>query len=112
MGKKGGSGSSWLTAVKRAFRSPNKDSEKRNNRRGEEQGNHDNGEEEEEKVRLLKLIYFVDLISLHNQTNVMSMLLCGIRAEEGEAEMDFSQALKSRNGYPETPTEGDRWRND
>lgn len=75
MGKKGGS--SWLTAVKRAFRSPNKDSEKRNSRRGEEQGNHDNGEEEEEKVRLLKLIYFVDLISLHNQTNVMSMLLCG-----------------------------------
>lgn len=51
MGKKGGSGSSWLTAVKRAFRSPNKDSEKRNNRRGEEQGNHDNGEEEEEKKR-------------------------------------------------------------
>lgn len=41
MGKK--SGSSWLTAVKRAFRSPSKDNEKRNTRRKEE-------EEEEEKV--------------------------------------------------------------
>ncbi|CAI9785926.1 unnamed protein product [Fraxinus pennsylvanica] len=43
MGKKGGS--SWLTAVKRAFRSPVKDSEKKNNR------NQDKQEEEEEKKR-------------------------------------------------------------
>lgn len=47
MGKKGGS--SWLTAVKRAFRSPVKDSEKRNNRNKDEQ------EEEEEKVSLVAL---------------------------------------------------------
>lgn len=44
MGKKGGS--SWLTAVKRAFRSPSKDSEKKSSRRKVEHQQ----EEEEEKV--------------------------------------------------------------
>lgn len=44
MGKKGGS--SWLTAVKRAFRSPSKESDKKSGRRTEE---HDQ-EEDEEKV--------------------------------------------------------------
>lgn len=39
-------GSSWLTAVKRAFRSPTKDNEKRSSRRREE-----NEQEEEERVR-------------------------------------------------------------
>ncbi|KAL3536652.1 hypothetical protein ACH5RR_000018 [Cinchona calisaya] len=48
MGKKGGS--SWLTAVKRAFRSPSKDTEKKiNARKGE--NNDDEPEEEEEKRR-------------------------------------------------------------
>ena len=46
MGKKGGT--SWLTAVKRAFRSPTKEShDKRSNRRREEP---DQQEEDEEKV--------------------------------------------------------------
>lgn len=45
MGKKG-SGSSWLTAVKRAFRSPTKDSDKRSGRRREDCDQ----EEDEEKV--------------------------------------------------------------
>lgn len=44
MGKKGSS--SWLTAVKRAFRSPTKDSEKRSGRRREDCDQ----EEDEEKV--------------------------------------------------------------
>jgi hypothetical protein len=44
MGKKGSS--SWLTAVKRAFRSPTKDSDKRSARRREDCDQ----EEDEEKV--------------------------------------------------------------
>ncbi|XP_050238738.1 protein IQ-DOMAIN 17 [Mercurialis annua] len=47
MGKKGSS-SSWLTAVKRAFRSPTKDSDKRTSRRRED---HVDQEEDEEKKR-------------------------------------------------------------
>jgi len=47
MGKKG-SGSSWLTAVKRAFRSPTKDTDKRSGRRREDCDQ----EEDEEKVLL------------------------------------------------------------
>lgn len=50
MGKTGGGGGSWLTAVKRAFRSPNKN-EKSNTRRREELQEH----EEEEKVDNLLL---------------------------------------------------------
>ena len=44
MGKKGSS--SWLTAVKRAFRSPTKDGDKRSSRRREDYDQ----EEDEEKV--------------------------------------------------------------
>lgn len=53
MGKKGGGGgSSWLTAVKRAFRSPSKDSEKRSTRRKDEQHIQDQlvDHDEEDKV--------------------------------------------------------------
>lgn len=46
MGKNGGN--SWLNAVKKAFRSPSKDSEKRSSRRREE-----NEQEDEEKVNIL-----------------------------------------------------------
>jgi hypothetical protein len=49
MGKKGSS--SWLTAVKRAFRSPTKDSDKRSARRREDCDQ----EEDEEKVLQKKL---------------------------------------------------------
>lgn len=63
MGKKG-SGSSWLTAVKRAFRSPTKDSDKRSGRRREDCDQ----EEDEEKVFFFFFIYmfsfFVDQFSL------------------------------------------------
>lgn len=54
MGKKGSS--SWLTAVKRAFRSPTKDSEKRSGRRREDCDQ----EEDEEKVlkKILLIFHF------------------------------------------------------
>ncbi|KAK6948010.1 protein of unknown function DUF4005 [Dillenia turbinata] len=48
MGKKGGT--SWLTVVKRAFRSPTKDSEKKNTRRREDQ-DHEDEEKRREKRR-------------------------------------------------------------
>ncbi|KAF9673105.1 hypothetical protein SADUNF_Sadunf11G0114100 [Salix dunnii] len=46
MGKKGGT--SWLTMVKRAFRSPSKENEKKSSRRGEE---HDQEEDEKKKEK-------------------------------------------------------------
>lgn len=49
MGKIGGS--SWLSAVKRAFRSPSKENDKRSSRRRE-----DHEQEEEEKVKIFFLI--------------------------------------------------------
>ncbi|XAR62918.1 hypothetical protein NMG60_11022657 [Bertholletia excelsa] len=49
MGKK--SGSSWLTAVKRAFRSPTKESEKKCNKKGDENSQEDQQQEEEYKRR-------------------------------------------------------------
>lgn len=60
MGKKGSS--SWLTAVKRAFRSPTKDSEKRSGRRREDCDQ----EEDEEKVllKLCSLIIMVIIMTL------------------------------------------------
>ncbi|KAK6935615.1 IQ motif, EF-hand binding site [Dillenia turbinata] len=48
MGKKGGT--SWLTVVKRAFRSPTRDSEKKNSRRREDQ-DHEDEEKKREKRR-------------------------------------------------------------
>ena len=51
MGKKGGT--SWLTAVKRAFRSPSKENDKKSSKRREEQE-----VEDEEKVR----IFFVNFL--------------------------------------------------
>lgn len=50
MGKAGAS--SWLTAVKRAFRSPTRESDKRSSRRREET---EQEEEEEEKVRTISI---------------------------------------------------------
>lgn len=51
MGKKGGS--SWLTAVKRAFRSPTKDGDKKSSSssRRREDHEHEHEQEDEEKVR-------------------------------------------------------------
>ena len=49
MGKKGGS--SWLTALKRAFRSPTKESDKRATGTGHEQ------DEDEEKVLFFRLSF-------------------------------------------------------
>lgn len=50
--KKGGSSSSWLTAVKRAFRSPTKDPEKKkqNKRRDDNNQPLEVDEDEEEKA--------------------------------------------------------------
>lgn len=50
MGKKG-SGSSWLTAVKRAFRSPTKDTDKRSGRRREDCDQEEDEEKKREKRR-------------------------------------------------------------
>lgn len=55
MGKKG-SGSSWLTAVKRAFRSPTKDTDKRSGRRRDQ-----DCDQEEDEDKVLKILFF----SLH-----------------------------------------------
>ncbi|KAJ7951372.1 Protein IQ-DOMAIN like [Quillaja saponaria] len=52
MGKKGSS--SWMTAVKRAFRSPTKDSDKRSTRRKED---HDQEEDEEKKREKRRWIF-------------------------------------------------------
>lgn len=49
MGKKSGSSSSWLTAVKRAFRSPNKDSDKKANKKTHDPNHHDLEEEDDKK---------------------------------------------------------------
>lgn len=58
MGKKGGS--SWLTAVKRAFRSPSKDAENKAKKRREGQEADD-----EEKVGFLVILYsYITLGSL------------------------------------------------
>lgn len=53
MMKGSSSSSSWLTAVKRAFRSPTKDSEKTRNQRRKKQQQHEHEEEEELKVNAL-----------------------------------------------------------
>lgn len=66
MGKKGGS--SWLTAVKRAFRSPSKENEKRNTRRKEEKSYDCEPEEEEEKKEKRRWLFRKSSI---NQENVM-----------------------------------------
>lgn len=61
MGKKGssGGGGSWLTAVKRAFRSPTKgESEKRNTRRKEDQDHHD----EDDKTVLILFTFPTTLV--------------------------------------------------
>lgn len=50
MGKKGGS--SWLSAVKRAFRSPSKDAE-----RGAKKRREDQEVDDEEKVSFLVILY-------------------------------------------------------
>ncbi|XP_019710908.1 protein IQ-DOMAIN 18 [Elaeis guineensis] len=60
MGKKGGS--SWLTAVKRAFRSPSKDSDKKASKQREEQD-----QEEEEKHKREKRRWIFRKSSAHEQ---------------------------------------------
>ncbi|TKY64138.1 IQ-DOMAIN 14 [Spatholobus suberectus] len=65
MGKKG-SGSSWLTAVKRAFRSPTKDGDKRSGRRREEC---DQEEDEEKKREKRRWIFRKTHMSHHEGVN-------------------------------------------
>ncbi|XP_008777584.2 protein IQ-DOMAIN 1-like [Phoenix dactylifera] len=60
MGKKGGS--SWLTAVKRAFRSPSKDSDKKSSKQREEQD-----QDEEEKHKREKRRWIFRKSSAHEQ---------------------------------------------
>ncbi|XP_073043003.1 protein IQ-DOMAIN 17-like isoform X1 [Primulina eburnea] len=68
MGKTGGN--SWLTAVKRAFRSPTKDTEKKSCRRKMEQQNHQ--EQEEEKKSEKRRWLFKKQSSNVNEGNVVT----------------------------------------
>lgn len=52
MGKKGGT--SWLTVVKRAFRSPSKNEDKKSSRRREE------NEKEEEEEQVINILGFTN----------------------------------------------------
>ncbi|KAI4328974.1 hypothetical protein L6164_021284 [Bauhinia variegata] len=63
MGKKGGS--SWFTAVKRAFRSPTKDSDNRSSRRRED---HDQEEDEEKKREKRRWLFRKPLNQENGQT--------------------------------------------
>lgn len=78
MGKTGGGGS-WLTAVKRAFRSPTKN-EKSNTRRREELQEH----EEEEKVDnlLLPTLLKSTFLTTREICELLSLLGCFCRREE------------------------------
>ena len=64
MGKIGGS--SWLTAVKRAFRSSSKENGKRSSRRREE-----NEQEEEEKVQNFNFLCFVHYHTNESSRNIL-----------------------------------------
>lgn len=83
MGKKGSS--SWLTAVKRAFRSPTKDTDKRSGRRREDC---DQEEDEEKVFYFLTLIHFMHpfflLLSLSFQEIEEMKLVCFCRREKKE----------------------------
>lgn len=66
MGKKG-SGSSWLTAVKRAFRSPSKDSEKKSCRRKVDH------QQEDEEEKVIYILFFSFLSSNFFYSNAFSV---------------------------------------
>lgn len=78
MGKKGGS--SWLTAVRRAFRSPSKDKEKPSRQREEHE------QEEEEKVIRTHVSLIFAILSFIHQISWLPF-----RAETGKAAMVVSQ---------------------
>lgn len=58
MGKKGGS--SWLTAVKRAFRSPAKDSDKKTHRKNQDNKQDHDLDDEDDKV-----FFFINPFIIH-----------------------------------------------
>lgn len=90
MGKTGGS--SWLTAVKRAFRSPTKESEKRSSRRREE-----NEQEEEEKVQTCVINFLQGFVHYHHLVFCVREMCFWVCAEEREEKMDFPEAFESGN---------------
>lgn len=96
MGKIGGS-SSWLTVVKRAFRSPTKEAnEKRSSRRREE-----HEADEEEKVTFFRGFIFIrERAFFFSFIGVQCCILFFLIsfwdfAEERKTEMDFQEAAES-----------------
>ncbi|KAF6143747.1 hypothetical protein GIB67_041251 [Kingdonia uniflora] len=94
MGKKEGGGTSWLTAVKRAFRSPSKKSDKssNNSRRREE---HEQEQEEEEEKKREKRRWIFRKTS--NQDTLTQQQQCGAKlssaAITAPATVDQSHAI-------------------
>lgn len=85
MGKKGSS-TSWLTAVKRAFRSPTKDTDKKSSRTREDYDH----EEDEEKVN--SIIFYPSIF--HPFTFSFSSHIF-LFAEERKTKMDFQKTCES-----------------
>lgn len=81
MGKKGGT--SWLTVVKRAFRSPSKNEDKKSSRRREE------NEKEEEEEQVINILGFTNtpISQFWRFFYILECLWFWIDAEEGEAKM-------------------------
>lgn len=85
MGKRGGT--SWLTAVKRAFRSPTKESEKKSSRQRREE--HDQ-EDDDEKVFFFQLIislllcFFLNLDLFLFKCVVLDLLVLCRRERRGD----------------------------
>ena len=95
MGKKSGSSSSsWLTAVKRAFRSPTK-KEHNNNNNINAHGNE--AEEDDDKVRLKYWVLFLHCLSPNlDEILTLIQMLCFFFAEEREATVVIQKNNESR----------------
>lgn len=107
MGKKGGT--SWLTAVKRAFRSPTKDSNRRRD-------DHHDQEEDEDKVTdwlLLNFTFHIFPIIHFCFWQGNTIFFSGCFTEERKTTMGFQKTGESgraRAGeYPTNPDKGQAW---
>lgn len=93
MGKKG-SGSSWLTAVKRAFRSPTKDSDKRSGRRREDYDQEEDEEKKREKRRWIFRKTHMSHEVVNNNNTQQEKLKDDVAASGGSrTDQDQKQAL-------------------
>ncbi|XP_047174092.1 protein IQ-DOMAIN 17-like isoform X1 [Vigna umbellata] len=90
MGKKG-SGSSWLTAVKRAFRSPTKDSDKRSGRRREDCDQEEDEEKKREKRRWIFRKTHMSQEGVNNNNSTQQKLKHDVAAAGGVSRTDQDQ---------------------